>query len=234
MVMKIESESIVSLKIAISYDDGITKVQVVSEGDFVKVAYNYNGVRRVICGTVSSIHANPYAATISKNDWYFEVVDENPNNNPHVAKIMVNSVLDLEVLHKKYQSSTVGSPNDPTRITDIRVLNGYFQISQNNGYTWRTIDMPLSDKPVPPDDQLALKIMAMIGSDQYATSEELIQGLADLVREEADKNKHRPWSEYPTPPAAPMPNDIYGNYANPPAHSAGMSAGPQHPDFRYN
>ena len=237
MVMKIDSEAIVSLKVTISYDDGAYKTQIVSEGDYVRVAYNHNGARRVVQGTVASIHANPYSSVTSKRDWYFNVINEDPEAVPHVAKIVVVNILDLEVIYKKHQSRSVGTPNDPTRVTHIRVVNGYLQVSQNEGHTWRTINEPLSNRPVPPDDVIAAKIEAMIGSDQYENADEFIKGIIELIHQEARKRRHRPWVEEPINPGepAPDPNDLSGEqYANPEAHSAGMSVGPEISDFRYN
>jgi hypothetical protein len=233
MVMKTESEAMISLKVGILYDDGVTKTRVISEGDYIKVAYNYNGVRRVAMGVVTSIHANPYDAVATKKDWYFYVMDENPDNAaPHLVKIMVTNLLDVEVLHMKNQAATVGTPNDPTRVTTLRIVNGFLQVSQNNGISWRTVDVPLSDRPIPPDDRLYMTLMGMIGSDQYENTDEFVRGVVDLIHQEADRRNHRPWGEYPAPDTAP--EDLTGNYSNPPAHSAGMSVGPQHPDFRYD
>lgn len=230
MVMKIDSEATICLTVSILFDDGTSKTQIISEGDYVRVAYNHNGSRRVIQGTVTGIHANPYAATTSKREWYFNVINEDPEATPHIAKILVINMLDLEVIHKKYQSATVGTPNDPTRVTSIRVVNGYLQVSQNEGHTWRTIEQPLSDKPVPPDDELVNKLMAMIGSDQYENADEFIQGVVDLIHKESHKRHHKPWTEQPVQDA----NDLAGHYANPQAHSGGLSVGPEIRDFRYN
>ena len=231
MVMKIESEAMVSIKVGILFDDGTCKTQILSEGDYVRVAYNQNGTRRVVQGTVANIVANPYAASTSKRDWYFTVVNEDPEATPHVVKIFIINMMDLEVIHKKHQSATVGTPNDPTRVTNIRVVNGYLQVSQNEGYTWRTIDQPLSNKPVPPDDIIVAKLMAMIGSDQYENADEFIQGVVDLIHKESHKREHRPWTEQPVRPDS---EDLSGHYSNPQAHSGGLSVGPESSDFRYN
>ena len=198
MVMRINSEAVIELSVTIEFDDGCVKTQVLGVGDYARVAYNHNGTRKVITGSVVNINANPYSAQTTKRDWYFMVSSDEPGDAGRIAKILVINILDLEILHKKHQQTTVGTPNDPTRVTNIRVVNGYLQISQNDGHSWRTVGTePLSDKPIPPDDVLAAKIENMIGSDQYANTDEFVQGIIDLVHEESRKKHHRPWKEHP-------------------------------------
>lgn len=198
MVMRVNSEAVIELSVTIEFDDGCIKTQVLGVGDYARVAFNHNGTRKVVTGNVVNINANPYSAQTTKRDWYFMVSSDEPGDAGRIAKILVINILDLEILHKKHQQSTVGTPNDPTRVTNIRVVNGYLQISQNDGHTWRTVgNEPLSDKPIPPDDVLAAKIESMIGSDQYANTDEFIQGIIDLVHEESRKKHHRPWKEQP-------------------------------------
>ena len=198
MVMKVNSEAVINLAVTIEFDDGCVKTQVVGAEDYVRVAYNHNGVRRVITGTVVSINANPYNAQATKRDWYFVVSSTEPGDAGRIAKIFVINILDIEVIHKKDQQVYIGTPNDPTRITNMRIVNGYLQVSQNDGHTWRTVGSePLSDKPIPPDDVLAQKIENMIGSDQYQNTDEFVQGIIDLIHEESRKRHHRPWKEHP-------------------------------------
>ena len=207
--MKVTSEAVIELAVTIEFDDGCTKTQVLGVGDYARVAYNKNGTRKVVSGSVVSINANPYSAQTTKRDWYFMVASDNPDEVGRVAKILVINVLDLEILHKKNQQMHVGTPNDPTRVTNLRVVNGYLQISQNDGHSWRTVgNEPLSDKPIPPDDVLAQKIEAMIGSDQYAGTDEFIQGIIDLIREESRKKHHRPWGEQPNNTLADMQGTV--------------------------
>ena len=198
MVMKVTSEAVVELSVTLEFDDGFTKTQVLGVGDYARVAFNHNGTRKVVTGSVVNINANPYSAQTTKRDWYFMVSSDEPGEAGRIAKILVMNILDLEILHKKHQQAYIGTPNDPTRVTNLRVVNGYLQVSQNDGHSWRTVGSePLNDKPIPPDDVLAQKIMNMVGSDQYSTTEEFVQGIIDLIREESRKKHHRPWKEQP-------------------------------------
>ena len=189
MVMKINCEVEQSLCITITYDDGTMKTKLVSEGDYVTVAYLHNGRRVVVNGPVVSIHANPASTKTSKNDWYIIVSNDDPQcGNYGSTKILLLNIVDIEVLRMKRQVNPINSPNNSMRVTDIRIKAGYLQVSANNGRSWKTVGAdPLSDIDIPEQQELHDKLHNMIGSDQYETSDDLIRGIEVLIREEARK-----------------------------------------------
>ena len=198
MVLKISSDIEQSLVLNITYDDDSTKTLYVCEGDYVTVAYNKNGARRVVTGVVGTIRANPYNGQVSKKDWYILVTDDNPEVITSV-KIYITNIIDLNVLRQKRGVHPVNTPNNAMRVTDIRIKNNFLQVSQNDGRSWRTVginsDGTLNDDPVGNDKNIADKITALIGSDQMATTDEFIAAIIDLVNEEVKRRrKHHPLS----------------------------------------
>ena len=195
MVMKIGCEVEQNLVVTIVYDDGISKTVKVSEGDFVKMVYNYNGTKRCVTGTVTTIHANPYNGQLSRKDWYVVVAnsDYSPGAVPSVRINIVN-ILDLELIHSVHDGDNVKTPSTSMRVTDIRVKDNYLQISQNWGETWLTVgvnpDGSLSPDPVGDDKTVKEEIEAMIGSDQYAGSDEFINGVIEIINTEVEKRLH--------------------------------------------
>lgn len=192
MVMKINCEVEQNLVVTISYDDGTMKTKVVSVGDYVSVAYNYNGCRRVVTGTVSNIHANPANSQATRKDWYFIVNNDDPDaGNFGSVKILVVNLIDIEILRMKRQVNPVNTPNNAMRVTDIRLKAGYFQVSNNNGHTWKTVGIhPVSDVDIPEHSSLHQKIHDMIGSDQYENSDDFIRGIEKLIWDEVRKRQH--------------------------------------------
>lgn len=189
MVMRVSSEVEQSLNVTITYDDGTVKHKVISVGDYVSVAYNFNGARRIAVGTVSGIHANPASKQTSRKDWYFIVNNDDPEvGNYGTTKILVVNLIDVEILRMKNQVNPISSPNNSMRVTNMRIKAGYLQVSNNNGRSWKTVGAdPLSDIDIPEHQDLHDKLHAMIGSDQYETSDDLIRGIEELIKEEAKK-----------------------------------------------
>ncbi len=189
MVMRVSSEVEQSLNVTITYDDGTVKCKVISVGDYVSVAYNFNGARRIAVGTVSGIHANPASKQTSRKDWYFIVNNDDPEvGNYGTTKILVVNLIDVEILRMKNQVNPISSPNNSMRVTNMRIKAGYLQVSNNNGRSWKTVGAdPLSDIDIPEHQDIHDKLHAMIGSDQYETSDDLIRGIEELIKEEAKK-----------------------------------------------
>jgi hypothetical protein len=193
MVLKVGCEVEQNLIITINYDDETSKTNIVSEGDLVAIAYNRNGSRREITGTVCTIHANPYNGQLSKKDWYIII----SNNDPEIVsscKINISSIIDINVIRKKRGTHPVNTPNNAMRVTDIRIKDNYLQVSSNDGKTWRTVgineDGSLNDDHIGSDKTIADKINALIGDDQYSSSEEFIDGIIDIINQEVRKRKH--------------------------------------------
>jgi len=186
--MKINCEVEQNLSITITYDDGTMKTKLIGIGDYVSVAYNHNGSRRLITGTISSIRANPASMKTTKNDWYFVVNSDDPEARMGSVKILVLNLIDIEVLRMRRQGVHINTPNNSMRVTDIRLKAGYLQVSNNNGRSWKTVGLePVSDIDIPESQELHDKLHAMIGSDQYETSDDLIRGIEMLIKDEARK-----------------------------------------------
>lgn len=189
MVQRLKCEVEQNLVFHIEYDDGTEKTKVISTGDYVWVAYNHNGCRKQVTGTVSGIHANPESTQSTRKDWYFIV---HPDSDPVAVKIICVNVLDAEVLHMRKSVNPINTPNNAMRVTDIRIKAGYLQVSNNNGHSWKTVTgEPLSDIDIPEEAELHDKIHNIIGSDQYSTSDDLVNAIVDLIRDEARKLRHR-------------------------------------------
>lgn len=185
MVMKVDCVVEQTLVITLSYDDDTSNTQVVSIGDTVTIDYNKNGNRRVITGIVSTIHADPYNAKCNRKDWYITVSAEDEFGG--YAKIPIFNILNVEVLHKKRAVNVINTPNDKTRVTDMRCKGSILQISQNNGRSWFNVLYKLIPDDPTDDRCIRKKILDMIGSDQYSNSDEFIDGIIALIHEEIAK-----------------------------------------------
>lgn len=196
-VMKIGCEVEQQLVITLEFEDGNIKSSNIGKGDYVSIAYNKNGLRTVINGIVTTIYANPYNArgistpcncNGTKNDWYLIVSDDETGA---VAKININNILDIDVLKQNKFGCNVMTPNNSTRVTHIRIFENVLQVSPDQGATWYNVgsDGTLNDNLVGYQADIAKKIKAMIGSDQYSSSDELVAGIVDLVNEEAKKRQ---------------------------------------------
>lgn len=194
MVLKIGSEIEQTLVLTIVYDDDSTKTLTVAEGDYITMAYNRNGSRRIVTGVVNTIHANPYNGQLSRKDWYIIVASDNPESMSS-AKVPINAILDLNVLRQRRGVHPINTPNNAMRVTDMRIKDNYLQVSNNDGRSWRTVginaDGTLNDDPVGCDKTIADKISQLIGSDQMATTEEFIDAIINLVNNEVAKRTNR-------------------------------------------
>ena len=172
----------------LEYDEGVSKTRVVSLNDYVSIAYNKNGTRRVVNGTVVQIYANKYAGEVNKKDWYILLANDEVGG-ANTIRIGVWQVIDIEVIHMHRFEANIHTPNNTMRVTDFRIKGNTLQCSSNCGRSWRNVGI-LSEGPTDDDFDLTSKIEAIIGSDQYATSNELIAGLVDLVNEEVARRKN--------------------------------------------
>lgn len=191
MVMKIGCEVEQSLVITLSFDDETTKTRVINKGDYVSIAYNKNGTRRVVNGAVTTIYANPYNGKVSRKDWYVIVASDDVMEGIGSAAVRISilNILDVEVLKTNDNHREVRTPNNNTRVTDIRVKGNYLQISQNGGRSWRNVGAELNDDLVGEEVDIDKKVRAMIGSDQYATADEFVKGIVDIINDEIRRRR---------------------------------------------
>lgn len=189
MVMKIGCEVEQSLVITLSFDDETTKTRVISKGDYVSIAYNKNGTRRVVNGAVTTIYANPYNGKVSRKDWYVIIANDEGQGLGGAVRISILNILDVEVLKTSNNSRNVKTPNNSTRVTDIRVKGNFLQISTNGGRSWRNVGAELNDNLVGEELDIDTKVRSMIGSDQFASADEFVKGIVDIINDELRKRR---------------------------------------------
>ena len=187
LVLQLGYEVEETLVITITYTDGMSKTKVLSVGDFVSIAYNKNGCRRTVNGTVTNIHANPYNPKMSKKEWYIIVSsDEFDEGFAGAVKIYVPNILDVNVIRQKNFVSNVTTPNNSMRVTSIRVKYDTLQISTNGGRTWKSVGT-LTDDLIGPEIDIDNEVRALIGSDQYSNSDEFVRGIVDIINKEVKR-----------------------------------------------
>lgn len=180
-----------TLVFTLEYEEGQVKTRVLSAGDYVSIAYNKNGQRRVINGVITTVYANKYAGSVNKKDWYIIVTNDESSGLSATARIQIWQILDVEVLHAKKFAKEVHTPNNSMRVTDIRIRGNVLQVSNNGGRTWKNVGTELSEGPVGNEVTVSDKIKAMIGSDQYANTDEFINGVIDIIYDEVRKHKNQ-------------------------------------------
>lgn len=189
-VMKLGCEVEQQLVISIVFDDDTVKNRRIAKGDYISIAYNKNGMRRVSNGIVATIFANPFNPKLSRKDWYLIL---SADDNAGVVRIAINNILDVEVLKQNQFDATVKTPNDSSRVTNIRIHNNTLQISQDDGESWFNVGAngKLNDDFSSDEQEIVDKLTAMIGSDQYADTDELVKGIAEIINQEVRKRQSK-------------------------------------------
>lgn len=201
MVMKIGIEVDETLIITLTYDDCTSKTEALSVGDYISIDYNKNGARRRTTGFVNTIHADPSNA-IPRRDQYIIVMSDNPSDMNPAIKISLNNILDVVVIRKHEPTVPISTTEGPMRITHLRYNAGYLQFSTNNGKSWYTIPLEVKEMQVGEAKTIEEKVEAMIGDDQYADSDEFVDGIVRIIQEEVAK-KIAPFQPNNRPPHPP-------------------------------
>ena len=189
VVNKVSVEAEQTLVISIEYSDGMLKTRTVGTGDYISVAFNKNGMRRCVNGTVTYIKADVYNPKVTKNDWYIVVANDEDSGLAGTVRISVVNIIDIEVLRKKNFTANVTTPNNCSRVTTIRVKANVLQVSCNNGRTWMNVG-ELYDGPVGEEINVEDRVRALIGSDQYATSDEFVKLITEIIMDEVRRLKN--------------------------------------------
>ena len=129
-------EIIQSAKISMSFDDGISKIVLVSPGDIVNVIYNYNGVRTNTTGKVSKIVPDNQNSCECSGKRWFLIIDASAYGGVTVNRIDLTKILDITIIRKAEDYSEVTSPTGETNVSNIRLVGNVLQISVNNGTSW--------------------------------------------------------------------------------------------------
>lgn len=134
MLMNIDCSIVQSIKVALTFDDNKTKEREISTGDLAYFEYNKNGKRKIIEGKVVKIGASD---TTDAKSWFI-VVDGSLDFSGQMERFSPTQILDCDILQKHDSVQYIATPNDSTRITDIRLCNGVLQVSIDGGYSWIT------------------------------------------------------------------------------------------------
>ena len=132
MLMNIESSISQSIVISLTFDNGKNKKYEISVGDLCSFEFNKNGRRKMIEGKVIKIFASE---TVDSKSWYI-VVDGSLDFAGQTERFCPNNILDMNIIQKHDAVQYISSPNDSTRVTDIKLDNGVLMVSIDGGYSW--------------------------------------------------------------------------------------------------
>lgn len=187
MLLSINYNVINSLAIKLRFDDNSVKEAIVGVGDVVDVAYNKNGARREIEGTVKQIVAD--TSPCGKQKWYM-YVDASTCGCAALEKILVENILDIDVLRKGAGLLTVHSPANGMKVTDMRISGNYLQVSNDYGKHWYKVAELTSEYDVPAEYQeLAARIDSLLPVHMNpGVRADLIVALVNLFKDISPEN----------------------------------------------
>jgi hypothetical protein len=135
MVRDIKCNTIVSVEVHLTFDDGNTKDRIISTNDVIEVEYYQNGCRRNITGKVRKISCD----ASDPKGWYV-IIDGSSDFDCIQVKICPMNILDLEILVKNDRVTSIQTPDDNTGIPFMRIVKGRLQYSMTGAEgTWRNI-----------------------------------------------------------------------------------------------
>lgn len=146
-LMNIECSVIESLKIALTFDDNKVKEREIAVGDLCSFEFNKNGRRKMIEGKIIKICA---ADVTNTSSWYI-IVDGSMDYFGQMERFCPNQILDVDIIQKHDTLQYISTPNDSTRISSIRVVEGVLQVSTDGGYSWFTPKNVVGGRPNRPD-----------------------------------------------------------------------------------
>lgn len=132
MLMNIECSIVQSLKVSLTFDNGKTKEREIATGDLCYFEFNKNGKRKTIEGKVTKIGLSN---TVDSKSWFI-IVDGSLDFSGQMERFCPNQILDVDIIQKHDTVDYVATPNDSTRITNIRLFDGCLQLSTDGGYSW--------------------------------------------------------------------------------------------------
>ncbi len=134
MLMNIECSIVQSLKVALTFDNNKTKEREIAVGDLAYFEFNKNGKRKTIEGKVIKIGLSD---TVNSTSWFI-IVDGSLDYSGQMERFCPNQILDCEIIQKHDSVQYITTPNDSTRVSMLRLYNGYLQVSIDGGYSWLT------------------------------------------------------------------------------------------------
>lgn len=182
MLLSMKYNVINSLVITLRFDDNSVKEAVVAIGDVVNVAYNKNGMRREIEGVVKQIVAD--TSPCGNQKWYM-YVDASTCGCAALEKILVESILDIDVIRKGAGLLTIHSPGNAMKVTDFRINGNYLQVSPDYGRHWFNVTELTSEYNVPAEYQeLAARIDSLLPRHMNpGVRSDLIVALVNLFKD---------------------------------------------------
>lgn len=182
MLLSMNYEIINRLKLKFVFDDDSVKTQLVDIGDYVSLVYNKDGMRHSIDGYVSRIYQDHGYRDCDPH--WFIILGNKDSADKSIAKIEVRKILDLDVISKASESNTVLTPtNAENRITNIRLKDNVFEISQDFGSSWVAVTPLTTVTPPAEDDDLMKEVDAIVPDTLRSDiQEQLMKDIYDLVK----------------------------------------------------
>lgn len=134
MLINIECSIVQSLKVSLTFDNNRTKEREIAIGDLCSFVFHKDGMKREIEGKVIKIGMNNTANTKS---WYI-IVDGSLDYAGQQVRFCPDNILDCDVIKRHDEKQYISTPNDETRVTNIRLNNGFLQVSIDGGYSYMT------------------------------------------------------------------------------------------------
>lgn len=131
MLMRKDINIISSLSLDLFFDDDTEKKIVLNKKDIVSIVYNNRGTKTTVVGKVINI--------ISNGDNSYLLIDGSGIYAGSQVNILFNEILDCNMIEKYDESILLRSVSGAGQITNLRLLNGYMQISTDNGVSWKNL-----------------------------------------------------------------------------------------------
>lgn len=132
MLMNLDCSIVQSIKVSLTFDNNKVKEREISVGDLCMFEFNKNGKRKTIEGKVVKICAGE---TVDVRSWYI-IVDGSLSFSGQMERFCPTQILDVDVIQKHDAKTYIGSPNDSTRITDMKYEDGCLKVSIDGGYSF--------------------------------------------------------------------------------------------------
>jgi hypothetical protein len=133
MLLDIKCSVVSSIKVSLTFDDGVKKENVIAVGDLVDIEYNSNGLRKEVYGRVIKISA----VGTDPNGWYI-TVDGSDDFHTVTARFSVMGILDFDIIKKWDTYNAISTPNDCTGIAELKIVDGYLYYTKD-GIHWYEI-----------------------------------------------------------------------------------------------
>lgn len=134
MLINIECCIVPSLKVSLTFDNGRTKEREIATGDLCSFTYFKDGKKKTIEGKVVKIVMDN---SVNVKSWYI-VVDGSMSFDGKLDRFCPENILDVDIIRKHNEANYIASPDDETKVTNIRLNEGFLQVSKDGGYSWMT------------------------------------------------------------------------------------------------